>query len=83
MNATDESYFLKRAEDELVNARAAGNRNAAKAHFQRAGLYLNRAHSGEAAKEVGRYLGVACAGKSGIPIRSEHKGAPRTFPSGI
>lgn len=48
-----------------MNARACDNADAAKAHFRLAGLYLNRAHSGDEDKDVHRILGAACGGGSG------------------
>jgi hypothetical protein len=61
MKATDKRYFLDRAGDELAKARASDSADAAKAHFQLAGLFLDRAHQGRERKDVDRYLGAACS----------------------
>ena len=39
----DESYFLKRAETQVALAHRASDENAARAHYQLAGFYWDRA----------------------------------------
>ena len=59
MKATDKRYFLDRAGDELAKARTSDDADAAKAHFQLAGLFLERAHQGREHEDADRYLGAA------------------------
>lgn len=46
MISDDQSYFLTRAEAEVQLAHRAGDENAARAHYQLAGFYWDRAFNG-------------------------------------
>ena len=63
MESQDRNYFLKRAEDELVNARSGTTPDAASAHFHLAGLYLTKARSGSESRDVARHVGAASAAR--------------------
>jgi hypothetical protein len=43
----DRDYWTRRAETELKRAETASDPAACKAHYELAGLYLNRVHGGE------------------------------------
>ena len=66
MESKDRRYFLKRAQDELLNARASDDPAAARSHFRLAGLYLNRARP-ETDKDLDRHIGAACSARE--PLR--------------
>jgi len=57
-------YYRARAEQELERARSATAPEAARAHYELAGLYLNRVHDPEAAApRVAEPAGQAPAGQ--------------------
>ena len=47
MSGEDWNYYKSRAEQELAQARGATSPEAARVHYELAGLYLNRVHGNE------------------------------------